>query len=127
MRTLGIVTLVVVVALTVGCASAKSFRSSTELFPPVRPEAVLVFFDAANIKVPYKVIGEILVEGSSGWGTDQNDLVKKAQKEAGKMGANAMLVQPAEKPSGSERTMAALLGTNDNKRRVTALRLEIVK
>ena len=120
-------TFVAVVALTAGCASAKSFRSSTELVPPVQPDAVLVFFDAADIRVPYKVLGEILVEGSSGWGTDQNDLVKKAQKEAGKMGANAMLVQPTEKSSGSERIMAALFGTNDNKRRVTALRVEVQK
>lgn len=107
-----------------GCASTEVFRSSTDTYAPVPQNSVLVFFDPTDIKVPYKVIGEILAEGSSGWGSDNNDLVKKAQKKAGQMGANGILVQPAEKATGSQRAMAALFGTNDNKQRVTALRLE---
>lgn len=122
-----IVLTIIAAALMAGCATAKTFRSSTDFYPPVRSEAVFVFFEVEAIKVPYKALGEILLEGSSGWGTNQNDLIKKAQKEAGKIGANAILVHPAEKASGAERTMAALFGTNDNKRRVTALRLNTEK
>lgn len=107
-----------------GCASTEVFRSSTDTYAEVPQNSVLVFFDSADIKVPYKVIGEILAEGSSGWGSDNNDLVKKAQKKAGKMGANGILVQPSEKSSGTQRVMGTLFGTNDNKQRVTALRLQ---
>jgi hypothetical protein len=106
------------------CASTEVFRSSTDTYPEVPQNSVLVFFDSADIEVPYKVIGEVMAEGSSGWGSDNNDLVKKAQKKAGKMGANGILVQPSEKASGTQRTMAALFGTNDNKQRVTPLRLQ---
>ena len=124
-RGVAVVVMFVTLGSSLGCVSVKSFRSSPDTYAPVPPSAVLVFFDAVDIKVPYKVIGEILAEGSSGWGSDQNDMVKKAQREAGKMGANGILVQPAEKTTGVERTMAAVFGTNDNKRRVTALRLEV--
>jgi hypothetical protein len=107
-----------------GCASTEVFRSSTDTYPPVPQNSVLVFFDKADITVPYKIIGEVLAEGSSGWGSDNNDLVKKAQKKAGQMGANGILVQPSDKATGSQRVMASLFGTNDNKQRVTALRLQ---
>jgi len=108
--------------LTLSCASVETFRTTPETYRPVRQSDVLVFFDEAQLP-PHKVIGELLAEGSSGWGVDQNDLVKKAQKKAAQMGANAILVRPAERSTGSQRVMAALFGTKDNQRRVTALRL----
>ena len=79
--------------------------------------AQLVVFDL-------DLLGEVLVEGSSGWGRGQDDLVEKGRQQAGQMGANAILVLPAEEVSGASRVTAALFGTNDNSRRVRALRLE---
>ena len=118
------IALVVLAALSTACVSSRVFPSSINTYPPVPPARVLVFFDDADITVPYEVLGEILVEGSSGWGRGQDDLVEKARQEAGQMGANAILVLPAEEVSGSSRVTAALFGTNDNSRRVRALRLE---
>jgi hypothetical protein len=108
-----------------GCASVETFKASPAQYAPVKQSEVLVYFDQEAIRYPYEVIGELLAEGSSGWGVDQNDLVKKAQKKAAQMGANAILVHEPEASSGSQRVMAALFGTNDNKRRVTALRLSL--
>lgn len=106
------------------CATTETFRTTVETYPPVPQDSVLVFFEEADIKVPFTVIGEILAEGSSGWGADNNDLIKKAQKKAAQMGANAILVRPTDKATGSQRVMGALFGTNDNKQRVTALRFQ---
>jgi len=108
--------------LTLSCASVETFRTTSETYRPVRQSDVLVFFDEAQVP-PHKVIGELLAEGSSGWGVDQNDLVKKAQKKAAQMGANAILVRPIELATSSQRVMAVLFGTNDNRRHITALRL----
>jgi hypothetical protein len=113
----------VIGALSTACVTARVFPSSINTYPPVPTERVLVFFDDADITVPYEVLGEILLEGSSGVGQGQAALVKKGQQEAGKMGANAILVLVAEDASATSRVMAALFWTNDNNRRVRALRL----
>ena len=115
--------LLVLGALSTACVTARVFPSSINTYPPVPVERVLVFFDDADITVPYEVLGEILLEGSSGLGQGQGALVKKGQQEAGKMGANAILVLVAEDVSTSSRVLAALFRTNDNNRRVRALRL----
>lgn len=106
-----------------GCASVETFKTSRETYAPVKQNDVLVYFDKEAVP-PHEVIGELLAEGSSGWGVNQNDLVKKAQKKAGQMGANAILVSLGDRPSGSQRVLAALFGTNDNRARITALRLK---
>ena len=124
MRRLSKLCLILFVVALAGCASLKYFPATLDRYPPVEQDSVLVFFSTADIKVTYTVIGEILAEGSSGWGVNNNDLVKKAQKKAGEMGADAILVQPTTKATGSERVMGAVFGTSDNKQRVTALRLK---
>lgn len=107
----------------IGCASAETFRTSANTYPQVPQDQVRLFFDKADISEPYEVVGEIMMSGSSGWGSDCNDLIKKAQKKAGQMGANAILAHDCNDPSAGKRFAAALFGTQDNKARVQALRL----
>ena len=114
----------VLAVLALGCASAEVFRSTTKTFPEVPQDEVLLFFSVEDIKVPYELVGQILMGGASGWGSDCNDLVKKAQKKAGQMGANAIVAQDCNDPSGASKVMSALFSTQDNKVTVTAYRLD---
>jgi hypothetical protein len=112
--------LAVAVLLLGGCVSAKMFRTGTgEVYAPTKPEMVLVFFAADDVKRPFEVIGEILAEGSSGWGANDASLVSKAQNEAAKLGANAIIVT---KEQGASGTSAMLLGANDKRQHIKAIR-----
>ena len=114
----------VLAVLALGCASAETFKSSAKSYPEVPQDQVLLFFTAEEITVPYEVVGRIMMGGSSRWGTDCNDLVKKAQKKAGKMGANGIIAQDCDEASGAGAIAKGLFGGQDNKMRVTAVRLD---
>jgi hypothetical protein len=102
------------------CVSVKAFRTGTGVaYPPTRPDAVLVFFSAEDVNRPFEVIGEILAEGSSGWGANDGSLVSKAQQAAAKLGAHAIIVT---KEKGASGTSAMLLGANDKKQQIKAIR-----
>jgi hypothetical protein len=103
-----------------GCVSAKTFRTgSGVVYAPTKPDTVLVFFSADDVKRPFEVIGEIMAEGSSGWGATDSALVSKAQKKAAEIGAHAIVIT---KEKGASATAGVLLGANDKKQRVQAIR-----
>lgn len=111
--------LLLAVALT-GCVSAKVFPSgSGRLYRSTVPSSVLVFFAAEDVGRPYEVIGQIMTEGSSGWGRKDSDLVKRAVKEAASIGAHAIIVS---KQKGSSGLTAAIFGTADKVHEVQAIR-----
>ena len=119
--------LLAVVALAlaglVGCVSAQTFRSGTgKLYPPAQPVDVLVFYAVEDVKRPYAVIGEITTSGSSGWGKDEGDLIKKAREEAARLGASAILVRPLDKGTGGDRALAVLFQYSDKTQHMTAIR-----
>ena len=112
--------LLIAVLVLSGCVSVKMFRTGTgTVYAPTKPEMVLVFFTAEDVKRPFEVIGEIMAEGSSGWGAKDSSLVKKAQQEAAKLGAHAIIVT---KEKGASGTSAMLLGANDKRQQIKAIR-----
>ena len=117
MRRLALVTTAVALA---GCVSAHVFRTGRGVtYPPTRPDAILVFFSADDVKRPFEVIGEILAEGSSGWGVSDGTVVRKAQKKAASIGAHAIIVT---REKGASAASAKLLGANDKKASAQAIR-----
>jgi len=108
------------IMLLTACVSAKVFRTGTgTVYPPTRPDTVLVFFSAEDVKRPFEVIGEIMTEGSSGWGAKDSSLVSKAQQKAAEIGGHAVIIT---KEKGASATAGILLGANDKKQRVQAIR-----
>lgn len=106
-------------ALT-GCVSAETFPSGRGVvYAPTDDKTILVYFSPDEVVRPYEVVATILTEGSSGWGKKDSDLARKAQKEAAKVGAHAIIIT-REKGAGS--ITAALFGTNDKVQRVQAIR-----
>jgi hypothetical protein len=115
--------LAVVLLLLGGCVSAQTFRSGSGThYPRTNPKDVLVFYALEDVKRPYEVIGEISTAGSSGWFKNEGDLTRKAQQEAAKLGAHAILLRSHDEGTGGDRAAAIFLGTNDKKQKVTALR-----
>jgi hypothetical protein len=109
-----------IATLAFGCVTTKVYRSGTgATYAPTRPDDVLVFFSAEDIKRPYEVIAEILSEGSSGWGYTDSSLVSRAQKKAAALGAHAIIVT---KEKGAGAASAMLLGANDKKQQIRAIR-----
>jgi hypothetical protein len=114
--------LLALVAVLPACVSAKMFRTgSGAMFPPTSPGAVLVYFSAADVPKPYEVIGEIMTEGSSAWVSSDDKLVSKAQRLAAQIGAQGIIVT---KEKGASATAGVLLGANDRKQRVQAIRFK---
>lgn len=107
-----------------GCGSSNTtFRSgSGAIYAPTKSEEVLVFRSKEDVKRPYEVIGEITVAGSSGWGENEGDLIKKARKNAAKLGANAIIVGALDKGSTGDRVTSAIFGTEDKSQHATAIR-----
>lgn len=117
------VSLVGLTGLLVGCVSAQTFRSGTgNVYPPTMRDSVLVFYSPEEVNRPYEVIGEITTAGSTGWGHNQGDLLKKARTKAADMGAHAILLRGFDKGSSGDHAMAVLFGSNDKSQRVTAIR-----
>lgn len=114
--------LVALLAIAPACVSVKMFRTGEGVaYPPTAPAKVLVFFSAEDVKRPYDVIGEILAEGSSGWGANDSSLIEKAQVKAAGIGAQAIIVTK-EKAAGV--VAAQLLGAADKKQRIQAIRFK---
>jgi hypothetical protein len=92
-------TLVAAIALT-GCASGSALVTG-EKRSPVDPEAVKIYLESPR---EYETIGVIEASSDSGW-TKQGDLdyaTKELKKQAGKLGANGVLLQSrGSKTSGS--------------------------
>jgi hypothetical protein len=108
------------IVMLTACVSAKVFRTGTgAVYPATRPDAVLVFFSAEDVKRPFEVIGEIMTEGSSGWGAKDSSLVSKAQQKAAEIGGQGIIIT---KEKGASATAGILLGANDKKQRVQAIR-----
>jgi len=115
--------LLLVLATSLACVSAKEFKQTTNVYPPTPKQSVLVFTDAAEVRRPYETIGTIYAEGSSGWDKKEHDLVDKMRGNAAKLGANAIIVHEFNKnTTTAAKVSAALLGTNDLKLQCVAIR-----
>lgn len=106
--------------LVTGCASVKVYRTDTgTVYPPTKPDSVLVFFAAADVKRPFEVIGDIMAEGSSSGGVNDAWLVSKSQEKAAELGANAIIVT---KLMGATATSAMPLGSSQWEERIQVIR-----
>lgn len=79
-------------------------------YPPVPPEQVHVFLTAEDVPGPFEKIALISAEGPHGL-TSEKDMVDKARKEAGKRGANGIILQEITEPSAAAKVAAEVLGT----------------
>lgn len=113
----------VVVALS-ACVTTNSVPlGAGTVYPAVPPEQVQVFLTEADVPGEFEKVALINARGETSW-TDEEKMVKAMQKEAGKLGANAIILGEFKEPSAGVKVAAAVLGTGtERKGQVLAIRI----
>ena len=101
--------------LVLGCVSVgKSVLDSSFQSSPVPRDDVFVYLEADEIP-EHTRIAILDAKGDTDW-TDAGDLVNSLRKEAGKLGANAIILGDVEDVGTGAKIGKALLGTSANRK-----------
>ena len=123
MRRLG---LVPVIVLATACVTAKVNRLVQTEYASGPPEDVTVLVDIRELHadtIRYEQIAVINLYGEGGGFTDRTSLLKRAREEAGKLGANAIILSD-QTQDGSGSWVGVV---SDNTGSAIAIRYEIVR
>ena len=98
-------------ALVLGaCVSTNAVRlGAAPARPPVAEEAVAVYRTAAQVPGKYEEIALLNATGESSW-TNEAKMMNSMRKKAGKMGANAIILDAISEPGAGAKVAAAVLG-----------------
>ena len=89
---------------------SKSVLSRTHASQPIPQDDVHVYFVDDSIP-QHERVAILMAEGDETF-TDQGDLIDKMRTEAGKLGANAIILNSLKDPSTGARVAAAVFGTS---------------
>lgn len=110
------------IALIVGCAAvmgcvsvSKSVLTREYASQPVPRDDVYVFLTSAGDEVPESCRRVAILHASGAEAASEGKILDKLREEAGKLGANSILVQNMEEPGTGERIAGALLGFGTDK------------
>ncbi|NJD11496.1 MAG: hypothetical protein FIB01_14035 [Gemmatimonadetes bacterium] len=96
--------------LLAGCVTASTVPLGEPIPRPVVPwEQVRVFLDETDVPGPFEKVALIKAEGQYEWANNR-ELVDKLRKEAGKAGANAIILAEVKEPSDVAKVADAVLG-----------------
>lgn len=91
-------------------------------YPPVAWEQVQVFLKESDVPGEFVKIALINAEAASGW-TNEKGMVDKVRKEAGKLGANGVIIDDIKEPSAGAKVAGAVFGVPANRHgKVVAIR-----
>jgi hypothetical protein len=114
-----------VCALAVGSACAGIKKTTTDLNPSVsRPStcaaAIAVYNSRADVPYDYYELAWIQASGNSVWTTD-NQLQTQIRNGAGKVGANAVIVNPVVQAKSTVKILGEAVGANSATAKASAL------
>jgi hypothetical protein len=93
-------------------------------YSAVDPANVRVFVAASDVPGDFEKIAMINAEAASGW-TNEKQMVEKLRKEAGKLGANGIILEGIQEPSAGAKIAGAVLGVAANRHgKVVAIRYD---
>lgn len=101
-------------ALLAGCVTVGTSVLMDRSATPVPQQDVYVFFPDDSIAPSCERVAILNAQGSTDY-TNESQMIDKMREEAGKLGANAILLQGIEDPSGAERFAGALFGTGSDR------------
>jgi hypothetical protein len=105
------VTIVAAVLLVAGCVSVnKSVLSRSRVSQPVPRDDVQVYFKGDSVPTHERIA--ILSASGDDNMTNQSQLIDKMREEAGKLGANAIILNEVEEASTGAKVAQAILGTS---------------
>ena len=94
-----------------GCVTTKAVELGTgqKKRPPVPQEKVLVYRTADQVPGKYEEIALLLAEGDAIW-TDEVLMIESMKEKAGRMGANAIILDAISEPSDEIKVISVFLG-----------------
>ena len=112
-------------ALAVGSACAGVRKTTTDVNPtmnraPTCAAAIAVYNSRADVPYDYYELAWIEAEGNSVWTTD-NQLQTQIRNGAGKVGANAVIVNPVEQNKSTVKVLGEVIGTKSATQKASAL------
>lgn len=111
-RTISIVAAVLLIG---ACVSVnKSVLSRSRISQPVPRDDVQVYFAGDSVPAHERIA--ILTGSGDDKMTNQSQLIDKLREEAGKLGANAIILSDVEEPSTGAKVAQAILGTSANRK-----------
>jgi len=92
------------------CVSTNAARLGTAMVRPVvDPEMVAVYRTASQVPRQYDEVALLNSTGMSGW-TNEAGMLKSMRREAGRSGANAVVLDAIIEPNAATKVVAALIG-----------------
>jgi hypothetical protein len=115
---LGLVGSLVVVA----CVSVNAVRlGNAPIRPPIPAEEVVIYRTEAQVPGEYEEVALLSAKGEAGW-TDESDMFQAMRVKAGKLGANAIVLEGIKEPSAATKIVGEILGTGaERKGRAVAI------
>jgi hypothetical protein len=92
----------------------KSILSNTRMMRPVTKDQVQVFFSSDTIPAHERIA--ILNGKGDEMLTNESQLIDKLREEAGKLGANAIILNEVKDPGTGAKVAKALIGTAANRK-----------
>ena len=107
---------VLTLALVSGCVTAQVTRlGQIESYPPIPMTDVQVFLTESDVPSPFTKVALIKLSGDADW-TNETAMVDKAKREAGKLGANGLILGRTEEPGTGAKIAASIFGVSANRR-----------
>ena len=112
----------VVVIGVIGCASTSSVRlgDASHSRPAVPWQQVVVYSDAAHVPGRYEEVALLHTTGHWGWG-NEGTMYNSMKKDAGKLGANAIILDSMSEPSAGAKVASAIFGVGGAERKGKAM------
>lgn len=103
-------------AVALGCVSvSKSVLTREYETQPVPRDDVFVFLTSAGDTIPETCRRVAILHASGAEAATEGKMMDKLREEAGKLGANTVLIQTMEDPGTGERVVGALFGVGTDK------------
>lgn len=111
--------------LAVGSACAGVRKTTTDVNPslsraPTCAAAIAVYNSRADVPFDYYELAWIEAQGNSVWTTD-NQLQQQIRNGAGKVGANAVIVNPVEQNKTAVKVLGEVVGAKSATQKASAL------
>ncbi|MDX1672191.1 MAG: hypothetical protein R3211_07600 [Balneolaceae bacterium] len=100
------------VFLTSCVSSSVTQLDRNQKYPAVHPDSVQVFLTAGDVPCRYEKVA--LIKTKADHNIKEDKSVKKARKDAGKIGANAIILERMKDPTTGAKVANVILGTGAN-------------
>lgn len=99
-----------------GCVSTSTtMLAAGTAGPPTLPDSVVIYRTAAQVPGPYRELALLDSVGDAN-ATNQTQMYNSMRREAGKIGANGIILDSTTEPSAAAQVAGAIFGVGSNRR-----------